>query len=312
MHNLNIHYDTSVPPLDLLRTRKRDETDIQTGIMTIGLDLRCCGLTYPSTSAVNRHYIKKHTAYLPRSDPATWSHVIIKDPAAHSSLGLSLPYIPFPSQQPRQSTWTIRVSARTPGSAQERAHRRTASKKRSCASQQQMLLSKGEITRLEGELQEAQRAKSEAQERIFELEDSVFRQLRIIKDLRAQPESTGSYSDLQAKYLEEKKANASKWQKLTSATKELKRIEVERDLVVKRLTSERDLALVRKEEYKKSYIRQREAQKTSHRENATAHLRLDLMMGTNKALSRRLTIVEDERNSLAEEITALRTQESSK
>lgn len=120
--------DLGQPPLDLLRARKSLVTD-QQGIEVIQKDLRCCGFNYKNASSVNTHYIQKHSD-LPHSDPQTWCMIEIRDIAQHERAKISIPYIPFPTAQPPDSTWTTQLSARIPGSREIRHERRIKLKSR--------------------------------------------------------------------------------------------------------------------------------------------------------------------------------------
>jgi len=48
----------------------------------------------------------------------------IRDEARHAAANVSIPYIPFPAAQTKDSTWTTQVSARVPGTREERLERR--------------------------------------------------------------------------------------------------------------------------------------------------------------------------------------------
>jgi len=114
--------DLGQPPLDLLRARKTVKVNKE-GVCLIQKDLYCCGHLYKDASSVNAHYVQKH-ADLPHSDPKTWCMIEIRDEALHAAANVSIPYIPFPASQPRKSTWTTQVSARVPGTREERFERR--------------------------------------------------------------------------------------------------------------------------------------------------------------------------------------------
>jgi len=284
------HYDFSKPPLNLLRARKTDKTDLLTNVMTIQLDLRCCGRNYPSTSAVNTHYLRKHSNTLPHSDPATWSHVIIKDPIAHAALALHLPFVPFPAQQPRESTWTIRVSARTAGTTEERALKRRRPNKSIGSLSQQCDALQG----LEKEVAEAKSSLLASQEQIHQLEDTNFQQSRIIKELNAMQGPEGTYAELHKKYVQEKKAGQIKWEKLIDAARQIHACKVERDA-----------ALASKAEYKKGYTRKKKAEMDHQKEKEVLQRKLDLNITTNQALMGRLCILEAEKTGLVQRLARI-------
>jgi len=139
------------------------------------------------------------------------------------------------------------------------------------------------------------RALTDAQGHALKQEEIIFQHLRTIKDLEAVRGVDGSYSDLQRKYQEEKQANIVKYRKLAENTKERARSELDKASTIELLTSERDCALAKKDQYKMSYLRHKNAEKRCHRQIAAAELKVELLSGTNKALLKRLTILESER-----------------
>jgi len=102
--------------------------DPTSGLETIRQDLECCGTTFRSAYDCNQHYKTQHHD-IPLSDPITWPFVHIRDPVKHTGLNLLLPYVPFPSAQPKTSTWTVRLGARAvTGDRAERERKRLQTK----------------------------------------------------------------------------------------------------------------------------------------------------------------------------------------
>jgi len=112
----------------LTRSRKTTFIDPQSGLKTIRKDLECCGTKFRSAYDCNQHY-KTQLFDIPLSDPSTWPLVHLRDPVKHAELNLLLPYIPFPSTQPKTSTWTVELSSRAvTGNKEERERKRSQAK----------------------------------------------------------------------------------------------------------------------------------------------------------------------------------------
>jgi len=105
-----------------MRWRKKTVIDSVTGIHAIEKDLRCCGILFARSGNLNRHYESLHSD-LPKLHPSERSDIIIKD-ESRCSKEAAIQYVPFPAAQVEKTAWTIKGSARTPGTQDERAERR--------------------------------------------------------------------------------------------------------------------------------------------------------------------------------------------
>lgn len=149
---------------------------------TIVTDLFCCDTTFGSPFAVNAHYREQHSD-LPKSDPATWSHVIIRDQIKHTELGLLLPYVPFPRAQPKTSTWTVRLSPRTDGTSEERSLKRIMSKKCNPLAQQEVAQFMTEHRELKANSKKTEKLLRSANRSVEQLREELLAQEQLVKRL---------------------------------------------------------------------------------------------------------------------------------
>lgn len=196
MTSVPIQYmDKSTEPKDLLRARKCDTYDTIANIESIEYDLYCCNQTFSRPTKLNEHYRNEHAA-LPPSDPATWTHIIIKDPMKHAALDLQIPFIPFPKFQPLQSTWTVRATPRTEGTAEQRARRREISKKPNTVLRQEyaeMANECREAKRANRNAHKAQRYIKDLKRKIIELRERIQRRDDRIEMLQRNRENDSDY-----------------------------------------------------------------------------------------------------------------------
>jgi len=177
-----LYHDQSTNPRDLLRNRKMDVYDPTNDKELIQNDLFCCDTTFGSAFAVNEHY-RQHHLELPRSDPASWSHVVIRDQAKHAELGLLLPYVLFSRAQPKTSTWTVRLSPRINGTSQERGLKRILSKKCNPLAQLEIAQLMGNYKELQVNSRKTEQLLRTSNRSVEQLKEELLAQEQLVKRL---------------------------------------------------------------------------------------------------------------------------------